>query len=198
MDFRWWEIINGDNSYFIIVTTDYIAKVTPEANSIDDTVNLLEQGQLPDNMETIAFSQTERIFIQEGTPFINVVTKQENTTAFPISSVRQRFEVFDYLNNNSQHQGYELVKNTGLKAAKWPIIIALVASALFGWLYYLSDALAQGKDIGQQPNFIKTLAEQDAQLLSMIYIGLMGIMFIFIFRKLMSPSVNHVLTYRQA
>lgn len=196
MEFRWWEIINGNQSYFLIVTQEFIGRIKASSDSVNKIAAELEQGRLPDaEVYKIPLSYVTKVVIDESLPEIKVHFNEASEEVYPIVSGQQRFEVFDYLNKNTSHQGYELVKHSGLARAKKPIVAIVIMSVLFGYAYFLADRIESGIDVGPQIAFVLMLAGFGTRVLSFVYLGIMGLAFMVLFRKLLQPKVEHVLTY---
>lgn len=197
MEFRWWEIINGEQAYFLIATNTYLARLDAQGEAADSIVADLENGQLPrQGLEQLTFDQLQSIEIDESQPAIKGVSLHgQEETVFPIVGGQQRFEIFDYLNKNSPHQGYELVKSSGLAQAKWPILAVVLLSTIFGYAYYVADQSEQSVEIHGQIAFFLDAMGLGTRTLSLVYLGIIGLAFMILFRKLLQPGVRHVLRY---
>ena len=96
MEFRWWEIINGNRVYFLIVTQEYIARITPSADQVNKIASNPEQGRLPaEGVYKIPLVYVSRIIIDESEPLLKVYFNKASEEVYPISNGQQRFEIFE-------------------------------------------------------------------------------------------------------
>ncbi len=200
---KYWQITGKTSDKIIACSDTDIIRLYPKASDVPDFINTLQQHSIPQRSATaIPYHYIREVHMEEGKNSIKLFYSKSSEDEINCTDQETKAEIFDFLKTSIPKAAYARKKYSKIMAAKNQLIILLILTLLFFWVYDVASGMEDGYEYALSAHrangiikgsVILTLAGLGKTKLILLFSGLFLTGAFAAFRKMSKPKIVHKL-----